>query len=230
MKLSQLLHGLATDLNDAELGYEFQTWTKQQLLGWFNEGRCNAFTLNPSKFSETRCYKLDTGSDQQLCGCTMLHKILGVSDAQCIGTTPIPRSDSDLALRWSKKGCAPAVADGFKIKSYTFDPLEGGQFHVTPPVPPNEEVWVKTVCNIEPEALTLDGDPEVGSCQTTNAAKQWALFRALMVDDESDSSLKAAIVHRDMFFQLMGVQVTSDLINALGQGTPTLRSRSGSSR
>jgi hypothetical protein len=226
MLLSQVLDDLAVDLNDAEEGHAFQTWTRGQLLAYLNEALCNAFTLNPSLFSETIVIQLQAGSDQQPCDCTILHCIIGQTDAQ--GTLLggyLPRRSNAATYAWSKPGC-PAPAGGpFRLTGYNFDPLENGGFSVTPPVPPGVKVYVKARCSTLPEAFTsADLDTECCSgrggsdtdCRMVTAARQWVLFRAHMVDEQSLSSVNTAMIHLKLYFQLLNVQFSRQLAQQIG--------------
>jgi hypothetical protein len=225
MLLSQVLDDLAVDLNDAEEGHAFQTWTRGQLLAYLNEALCNAFSLNPSLFTTTVVIQLQAGGDQQPCDCTILHNIIGQTDAQGnMLDGYLPRRSNAATYAWSKPGC-PATSGGpFRLTGYNFDPLENGGFSVTPPVPPGAKVYVKARCATIPDAFTsadLDA-PCCGSsesamdCRMITAAKQWVLFRAHMVDEQSLSSLNTAMIHLKLYFQLLNVQFSRQLGAQIG--------------
>jgi hypothetical protein len=212
MKLSALLLDIARDLNDAEPGHEFTRWPQQSLARWFNEGRCNAFTLNPSQFSQVVVVKLQPGTEQQACNGGILHDILGQTDARGLITTPINRTDMSMSTRWTKTvNCCVTGASTTKLTGYTFTASENGLFSVEPPVPPGADVYVKVVCYTRPSDLSLTDDvDDSDDCATTAAATQWALFRAMMRDDESIAAQNAAAVHRQMFFDLLNVRYTRE--------------------
>ncbi|MGF6599790.1 hypothetical protein P3T23_004524 [Paraburkholderia sp. GAS448] len=228
MRLIQVLDDLARDLNDAEAGHAFQTWTRGQLLSYLNEAQCNAFTLNPMLFTQTVVMQLAPGREQQPCHCTILHKIVGQTDAHgnLLGGY-LPRRSDAATYGWTKPGC-PVAPGPFRLTGYNFDPLENGAFAVTPPVPPGQTVYVKAMCSVMPDALTCanpdddccaeggNGGDGKADCRIITAAKQWVLFRAHMVDEQSLSSVQTAMIHLKLYFSLLGVQFSRQLAQQIG--------------
>ncbi|RQH06626.1 DUF6682 family protein [Paraburkholderia dinghuensis] len=225
MRLSQVLDELARDLNDAEEGHPFQTWTRGQLLAYINEAQCNAFVLNSALFVRTVIMQLAPGREQQPCECSILQQIIGQTDAAGnLLDGYLPRRSDAATYSWTKPGC-PAPSGPFRLTGYNFDPLQGGAFAVTPPVPPNVKVYVKARCAVMPETLAtsnLDDDccgPGNGSdsdCRIITAAKQWVLFRALMVEEQSVSSVQTAMIHLKLYFALLNVQFSRQLAQQIG--------------
>jgi len=215
MTLDDLLDGLARDLNDAEQGHAFTTWAKQDLLRWFNEAQCLIFSLRQNLFTQKKVVKLNPGADQCVCECATIHQIYGQSDAagNLIEDSPLPRKSETVAWRWTKKPCRKSTAGGtqFRLQGYTFDPEEGGHFMVSPPVPPGEDVYIKIACAVAPEEYSL-GKPNtpIKDCTITVAARQWVLFRAMFVDDESQSAFHAALEHKKTFYELLNLQVARE--------------------
>ena len=52
--MKNLLLSYAQDLNDAFPGYEFSIWSREQLLGFFNEALCLIAAQRPDLFSELK--------------------------------------------------------------------------------------------------------------------------------------------------------------------------------
>ena len=211
MKLRELLAAIKSDLNDTNPAGTLQgRWSEEQLLRYFNEGLCHAFSLRPEDFIEQVLVPLEPGSVQKLCDCKHLHKILGQTDATGLVVKPIEavsEAVDAISSRWNKRKCTSTSSGEYVIKSYKLNPADNGFFTVTPAVPPNEEVFIKALCATPPEAYSLaDVDKEVDDCQTVTAARQWVLYAALMVDDESEASLSAARIHLETFFSVLKVQ------------------------
>lgn len=201
MNLAGLLTNISEDLNDPGS----VTWSRGQLARWFNEGRCTAFTLSPGSFAQTKVYKLEPGTEQELCDCDVLHQILGLTDASGAVVTPMTRADSGISSKWTKKACAGRPASG---RSFSFDPDVGSRFSVFPPVLPGEDVWVKVICYNRPD--DLDETSDVPECSVSTAAMQWVLFRAFMMDSEVATSVNTAQVHAKMFFDLLKIKYTRE--------------------
>jgi hypothetical protein len=220
MQLGTVLNDLARDLNDAEEGHEFATWSRAQLTGYLNEGLCHAFTTRPNDFVSTVVLKLDPGRVQAPCDCMILHQILGQcdGDGNLLGP-PIPRRSDAVTFQWTKPGCPPrrAPGGGFRLSGYNADSKSTGLFTVTPAVPPNVDVYLLAECSNPPGALDAGSlDTAMSDCRTLSAAKQWAIFRALMVENESANAVQVASVHLQVFFKLLDLQYTKEMAQQLG--------------
>lgn len=201
MKLATIIDGIAADLNDPDS----VTWTRGQLARWFNEGRCTAYVLSPGSFAQPKVYKLDPGTEQELCGCDTLHSVVGLTDAQGLIVNPMVQASPTVAAKWTKPAC---VRYPVGARSFSFDPDTGSRFSIRPPVLPGEDVYVQVVCYGKPE--DFDEDSDVPDCAVTSAAVQWVLFRAFMVDSEVASSMATAQVHCKLFFDLLKLKYTRE--------------------
>lgn len=218
MILRDLLTGFRKDLNDlAPAGALPARWTDDQLLRYFNEGMCHVFSLKPNEFIEPILVKLEVGNVQKLCDCKLLHKILGQTDETGAILKPLSKQNLDIVDRWKKRPCSTKSGQAFSLSGYTYSPSDNGHFMVYPAVPPNEEVYVMALCANQPDGYDLtDLDAEVDDCQAVTAARQWVLFSALMVDDESEMAVAAAKIHLELFFQILGLQLTQAKLLELG--------------
>lgn len=213
MVLRELLGAIRADLNDVNPAGTLQgRWSEEQLLRYFNEGLCQAFSIRPEDYIEQVLVQLEPGSVQKLCDCKHLHKIIGQTDATGLVVKSVEESNEvidAIASRWKKRKC-PNTSSGtqaYRMQSYKLNVADNGFFTVVPAVPPNEEVYIKALCSNPPEPYSLsDMDREVDDCQMVTAARQWALHAALMVDDESEASLSAARMHLETFFNILKVQ------------------------
>lgn len=217
MKLRQLIGAFRQDLNDENpAGTLPNRWTDEQLLRYFNEGLCQVFDLKPEEYVEPILMELDVGTVQKLCNCHTLTKILGQTDETGAIVRPIAKYDAGLVQRWNKPVCVPAYSE-FTLRGYTFSAADNGYFNVYPPVPPNEKVYIKALCSNPPDTFTMDDlDTEVDDCLGVTAARQWVLYSALMMDDESDASINAARVHLELFFNILKVQMTQQQLEKAG--------------
>lgn len=211
MKLASLLNNIAEDLNDPDS----LTWSRGQLARWFNEGRCTAFALTPDAFADVKIYKLEPGTEQELCDCDVLHDVLGLTDASGSVTDPMARFSAKVASRWIKKACQGRPSG---MRSFSFEPGAGSRFSVRPPVLPGEDVWVKVICYGRPD--DLDENDEVADCAVTAAAFQWVLFRAFMMDSEVVASANTAQVHAKMFFELLKLKFDREKAMELASTNP----------
>ncbi|ETD67550.1 hypothetical protein V757_11210 [Pelistega indica] len=219
MRLRDLLAAFNEDLNDLNpAGTLPNRWSQAQLLRFFNEGLCNVFTLNPNEFVEASMVKLDPGTLQKLCDCKVLRKILGQTDETGLVLTPVPEQNISILSRWTKKVCLTPTNGEFTLTGYTYSAGDNGYFNVYPPIPPNEDVYLKVLCANPPEPYTMkDLDKEVDAgCASVTAARQWVLYSALMIDDEVEIAVAAARVHLETFFNILKVQLTQQRLAELG--------------
>lgn len=220
MTLREYLGALSQDLNDLNPpGSLANRWSQSQLLRYLNEGLCHVFTLSPKSFLREMLVELEPGNLQKICADGILHKVLGQTDETGLVIKPLPERNEELMVRWAKKVCSSSrPQDDFSLSGYTFNKGDAGYFTVYPAVPPNEQVFVKVLFMEKPKALSLsDLDSEINhGCTTMNAARQWALYSALAVDDESAAAVNAAKGHIEVFFQLMKVQADQRLLQEFG--------------
>lgn len=219
MTLREFLDSLSEDLNDINpAGTLPRRWSQSQLLRYLNEGHSHVYSLAPHEFMQELLVKLEPGTLQKVCGDFVLHKILGQTDETGLVIRPIPERNQELLTRWTKKVC-PVVDQGeFTLDGYTVSPSDAGYFRVYPAVPPNEDVFVKVLGSEPPAPFTAkDLDRELGMSSTVAAAvRQWVLYSALMVDDESAAEMNAAKGHLEVFFQLLNLKITQYQLLVLG--------------
>lgn len=219
MKLRDVLDALAQDLNDNKPSGTMPTrWERSQLLRYFNEGLCHVYTVKPNEFAELQLVKLEPGSIQKVCGCKQLLRIFGQTDETGLVVRDIPSMDFTIATRWTKKGCPAPLGEDYRITGLAMEALDNGHFRVYPPVPPGEDVFINVLCANPPTPYTLaDEDVELDDCQAVSAARQWVMFAALMVDDESEVGMAAAKIHAELFFSILDVQFSKNLLTQMQQ-------------
>lgn len=226
MTLHEFLDSLSEDLNDLNpAGSLPRRWSQSQLLRYVNEGLSHVYSLAPNEFMQELLVKLEPGTLQRVCGDFVLHKILGQTDETGLVIRPLSEYVRELMTRWTKKVC-PVVDQGeFKLSGYTVDSADASYFQVYPAVPPNEDVFIKVLGSEPPKPLsTKDMDSELPYNSTIVAAvRHWALYSALMVDDESAAEVDAAKGHLEVFFQLLKLKISQYQLLVLGVSNKVAR-------
>lgn len=217
---SDLLISTARDLNDYTDGIpnkQFQRWSQDQLLDYWNEALCVMYTLNPSKFKATRVEKLSPGINQVFEGCKRVLSIVGVSDKDGNVLYEVEQEKGDKKLSWGgfrPRHCATFKhSRDFKLTSYRIAAEKDGSVFVSPAIPYGVDVYMKYVCETPPakfELHDLGADVKQSNCADVALGVHWVLFRALMVDEESQSSNALATQHLNLFLKLIDAKVEVD--------------------
>lgn len=217
--LNDLLVRTARDLNDYTDNVpnrQFQRWTRSQLKSYWDEALCVMYSLNPSKFKCVKVAKLQPGINQVFEGCDKVLSIIGVSDKDGNVLYEIEQSSTDKKLKWGgfrPRKCPPTFKHtrDFKLDSYRIATDKDGSVFVSPPVPYGKEMYMKYMCQVPPEPVSENEDDVSGSsCSDITFGIHWVLFRALMVDEESNSSTQLASQHLQLFFKLLEVKTEID--------------------
>lgn len=97
---------------------------------------------------------------------------------------------------------------------------------VKPSVPYGADIYLKFMCEQPPgqfESNDLDADVSQSNCSDMTFGIHWVLFRALMVDEESQSSTQLAAQHLQLFLQLMKEKTDLDKDAIFGiESVPTV--------
>lgn len=211
--INDLVIRAARDLNDYTDNVpnkQFQRWTQEQLLGYWNEALCVIFALNPSKFRNAKVAKLTPGINQKFNGCERVTSIIGVSDEDGNVLYEIEQDQEDRKLKWGgyrPRHCSTFKhTDEFKLTHYRILGEKDGSVMVKPAVPYGAEVYLKFMCEAPPARMALadlDDDISVTGCSDVTFGIHWVLFRALMIDEESQSSVGLADKHLQLFLALI---------------------------
>lgn len=214
-----LLMNIALQLNDAEDGHAFTTWSQELLLIWLNEAMCLIATISPQHFVEDKTIKLEQGSRQELGGCSSVRAVLGQATKDgVLLDTPITQYNADLMRRWTQRKCEVQASSKYRIKGYSYDVKEGGILNIYPPVPPGVDVYVKVACNTQPDVIDLDTDIDE-KCIVVTAAVHWVMFEAFLQDTESPASTRLAQTHMGLFFQMLSIEASRALLQTVGFNT-----------
>lgn len=215
--LNSLVVRAAQDLNDYVPNVpnrQFQRWSQEQLIDYWNEAFCVMYSLNPSKFRCPKVAKLKPGINQVFDECERVTSVIGVSDKDGNVLYEIEKDKADKKLKWGgfrPRNCPTfSHTKDYKIESYKILTEKDGSLIVKPPVPYGANVWLKFMCETPPETYgvsDLDQDISSDSCADITIGIQWVLFRALMIDEESQSSTSNASNHLQLFFKLLDVRI-----------------------
>ena len=218
--ISDLIVRAARDLNDYTDGVpnkQFQRWSQDQLLGYWNEALCVMYSLNPSKFKCAKVAKLKPGINQVFDECKRVLSVIGVSDADGNVLYEIEHDSEDKKLKWGgfrPRHCTTFTHNrDFKLTSYRILTDKDGSVMVKPAVPYSMDVHLKFMCETPPREFTmnnLSADVAQSNCIDVTMGVHWVLFRALMVDEESQSSNSLATQHLNLFFKLLEVKTEND--------------------
>lgn len=218
--INDLIVRAARDLNDYTdevPNKQFQRWSQEQLLGYWNEALCVMFTLNPSKFKSTKVAKLQPGMNQVLDDCGRVRSVIGVSDKDGNVLYEIELDKSDHKLKWGgfrPRHCSSFTHNrDFKLTHYRILTDKDGSVMVKPSIPYGVDIYLKFMCENPPrefEMNRLDADTSEANCGDIAMGVHWVIFRALMVDEESQSSTSLATQHLNLFFKLLEVKTETD--------------------
>lgn len=218
--INDLIVRAARDLNDYTdevPNKQFQRWTQEQLLGYWNEALCVMYTLNPSKFKCAKVAKLKPGINQVFGECKRVLSVIGVSDKDGNVLYEIEKDTDDKKLKWGgyrPRHCTTFTHNrDFKLTSYRILTDKDGSVMVKPAVPYGMDVYLKFMCETPPrefEMNNLSADVAQSNCIDVTMGVHWVLFRALMVDEESQSSNSLASQHLNLFFKLLEVKTETD--------------------
>ena len=218
--INDLIVRAARDLNDYTdevPNKQFQRWTQEQLLGYWNEALCVMYTLNPSKFKCAKVAKLKPGINQVFDECKRVLSVIGVSDQNGNVLYEIEKDTDDKKLKWGgyrPRHCTTFTHNrDFKLTSYRILTDKDGSVMVKPAVPYGTDVHLKFMCETPPrefEMNNLSADIAQSNCIDVTMGVHWVLFRALMVDEESQASNSLASQHLNLFFKLLEVKTETD--------------------
>lgn len=219
MSLHDLVKQVSIDLNDNAVGYEYTTWSEEQLAAYVIEGLQVAFTLRPDLFMHAEVIPLENGTSvQRPCNCTKIRRIYGVStkDGRVLYSLR-KRKDSE-KLNWFGHTC-PVNPRNYRIYEYVID-NQGDTFYVNPPPPAGQTTYVMLECA---EAPTADNISTYNIPVEIEApAIQWALYRARMVDSENNNNVfTVALRHKEACFQLLNAQVQLKDVVEVDHTSPT---------
>jgi len=202
MTVDEIVRGIAQDVADLELGYEFQTFPQDQILRLVNEARCVVYALTPDKYAQVTKVLLQPCKQIQESGCDTIIKVLDQVDAAgCHIADILEPSVSKFRITWNKKSNCSTDAEYKVGKAWTVTGINGS-FMVDPPPPANTTIYVNVLCASKPSDL-LDTD-DLG-CEETAWIFHYVIFRLLSTDTESVGHKSVADTYYKSFLNLLGL-------------------------
>ena len=201
MDVGTLLTRLAVDLNDAEPGHEFTTWTREQLRGYITEALQAVFSFDPGLFTREVVIKLEPCTESQnVCSCSDIRSVIGQSTADGRVLSTVRKVSSDPRLQWPGAVCASAAAQSYSVAGYSIDPVTK-KLRVKPAPPPGQDYYLLVECAAPPNSMA---DTDAVPDKYLPAVVQYALWRAKSVDNENSQYTAAmAALHEKSFWRLL---------------------------
>lgn len=225
--VNEFLLNAARSLNDAQPGREFRRWSRELLISFLNEAIDLIRIFRPDEFTSTAVVQLSAGTWQTVDCCSKVLKVFCQTDkyGNEIGGTLLKISPTVIS-KWIKEACPQPAGSAFRLSSYTIENKSDVSFSVRPPVPVNAEVYVRLSCIKPPSDYDLnDGDVSLDLPSSEAAAMQWVLYRAMIIDDESETAAAVAGQHLSLCLELLKVQYAREKIAQIGDLTsPEVRS------
>lgn len=209
MFLNDVVTQIAQDLNDAAPGHEFTTWTEGQLRFYVQEALHTIFNIRPDLFIETRIIKMQPCTYvQDTCDCTQIHAVIGQVTESGRVIKRLRKREQGTKQLWAGWTCHVSPKN-FELREYYID-TDTDKLWVFPQVPAGTDVYLMVECSVLPNALE---DGYAISGELVPMVIQWALYRAKMIDGESNQLiLAAAKEHRSVFEGLVNFSVNSQAI------------------
>lgn len=190
-------------------------WTRDELLGWVNDGQRQIITLTPSATNKVAVKKLDAGTRQSIPsdGWTLLEVIRymgtdGTKVGRAIRVTSRELIDS-FNPNWHDD-CPTSIP-----KHYVFDQQDQTVFYVYPPN--NGKGYVQLNYSPIPADLATEDDVIVVSDMFETALLDYVLYRANSKDAEYAPGLALAQGYLQTFMASMGIKADSETKNSPNQ-------------
>lgn len=205
MTISDIVAGLSLDLNDQVPGYEYTRWKPEQLAAYVREAYASITEILGSRedFIKLRVVKLATGARQQTaCDCTKILRVRGESTSDGRVTRVLQEFEDDTATTWVGGPVTRCSVDSaYQMRGYSIDKVTQKSFIIIPPVPAGQVRYALIECYIEPDISSDSFDIPL---RYVALVKQWALYRALIVDSENNPAIQAvATKHQESYFHLL---------------------------
>lgn len=206
MLLADLINQIATDLNDAEPGHEFTSWTQEQLTNYALDALQIIFVERPDLFSEKVVLRVAPCTTiQELCGCDRITNILGQSDRNGRLLKVLRKRKEDSKLQWPGGGfgsnCEILDPGKYVAQSFSID-TDLKSYRIYPSPPFGTEIYVLAECYVKPDTVSGQLSDEL-----IPAIREWILRGAKMMDAENNAAIFAvAKAHETTFWDLIARQ------------------------
>lgn len=205
MNTRTIIRQVSLDLNDQEPGYEYTRWTYDQLASYLQEALNHLYNSLKYLFTAKVVVPLEYGDVwQDACQCEDIQRVLGMTNAE--GTRILKRlrrrTDDDSIVWSSERSAKCSYGKKYEAESYMINATDGRSFMVFPPVPPSAPRQYALIECYAP--LGVETGEEDVPFEVVAAAKQWMLYRAMMIDSENNATIaEIGLKHRETYFSLV---------------------------
>lgn len=200
MQIADIITRIRLDINDIDK----DRWEDAHIIDVLNEAFCEMYNVRPDLFQEIVVAQLEMGEWQQPCCCGAIAKIDGISDVNGVKIADIRATEQAASVAFGKRrqcNLAPYPSE------YGLEKNGGNRFWVSPPVRPDQTVFVRLLCAVRPVALGFDTSAPLGKvgCEYYGALLDFAMFRLLGTETESQTSAQKSAFHRSAFYEKLNV-------------------------
>lgn len=207
---SAIVTSLSLDLNDQEPGFEYTRWTAFQLKTYVLEAI--AHLIEDARLASDDSYgnihhivvKLDSTLNWQRsceCGCEEIVRVNGLSTKDGEVFEILPRLDDDEQMVWKNSTMEEDCACNEAYRGYVINETNPCEFRVVPPFVDGKDHYVELECYKSPSVEDVAANVPA---RWVAPIKQWALYRALIVDSENNPAVAGtAKTHLEAFFNLL---------------------------
>lgn len=201
MNRKLIVQQVSQDLNDQLVNYEYTHWTSEQLDGYLQEAFYVLAYYLPEQFYKKIVVTIDPNKVwQDVCtSCTEIIKVYGLSDENGKVTKVLYRKKDDdiyIPADFDFKHCTSPT----DIYAYSLNSIDNKSFRLYGDLKPTDtDYHVLIECFQEPTSET-----EEVPDRFVAIIKQWMLYRAMIIDSESNSGIAAiARQHGELYQQLV---------------------------
>lgn len=198
-------------LTDDEPGFEFTHWTERDLSTYFDMALKLLAIALPEVSRGTCVVRVSSGSSVELPACC--EALLGLVSVRVNGQ-PIdyrPRRTSVRGLAYAPLCPPEKVKGGYRMDSWSYDPEEGGQVYLTPPVPEGTDVELTLQC-VKPLQV-VNGKVDIPA-KYDAIVFEFMLYYAWGVDIESPASRDRSAAHYKVALDMLGVSANHKSLTA----------------
>lgn len=201
MRVFEYLKEVSDRVSDQEPGFEFETWTVQQVLASLNAAYQALAGIVPDRFSTIVDVPLHLG-DIQHSGCERLLGLLGLYNAAGLyirTLESLSKVNPNVIKRLQKMNCS--VIDNGPIAA---DIISAVEIRVYPPVTSQTTDMIKARCLRVPVANSVDDELHIPT-DLRAAFQEFMLYYLYDIDSEGVPNRARSELHWTNAFALLGV-------------------------
>lgn len=212
MKVGDILCECSRDLNDHEPGYEYTTWSKEQLRSYLYEALTQLAVLFRKLFLVRRVVRIKAGGLwQRACSCEQIIRVIGevTEDGEQL-LRYLSNITDDTRLVWAGETarCPAILQDNYEMTGYSISNVDESTFKVYPPIPRGEpDHFVLVECFESPDNASDDFNVPA---RLVALIKQWVLARAYAVDSENNQLIvQVSENHKATYLKLLELELAA---------------------